>query len=178
MLRTHALAGYRERQVVCCWFRREQGHPAQKRGSTTIVKDPPTIFSVVLMMRLSPTRASVDQDGWTVDVGGGTSPTTGDISSRLTTVGNVDLRAGNEFKDAFGLFGDLANHGLGVTNEVLQTLQVPDGNAQLLSLTVGPRWRFPIGGMVDGYVFDGVGWYRRTVEFTQPTVGVIDVIDP
>jgi hypothetical protein len=46
------------------------------------------------------------------------------------------------------------------------------------SLTVGPMWRFPIGGMVDGYVLGGVGWYRRTVEFTQPTVGVIDVIDP
>jgi hypothetical protein len=48
----------------------------------------------------------------------------------------------------------------------------------MLSLTAGPMWRFPIAAKVDGYVLGGVGWYHRTVEFTQPTVGVIDVIDP
>jgi hypothetical protein len=33
----------------------------------------------------------------------------------------------------------------------------PNGNARLLSLTVGPRWQFPIGGFVDGYILGGVG---------------------
>jgi hypothetical protein len=29
-----------------------------------------------------------------------------------------------------------------------------------------------------GYALGGVGWYRRTVDFLQPTVGVIDIVDP
>jgi hypothetical protein len=27
-------------------------------------------------------------------------------------------------------------------------------------------------------VTGGAGWYRRTVEFTQPTVAVVDIVDP
>jgi hypothetical protein len=47
-----------------------------------------------------------------------------------------------------------------------------------LSLTVGPRIHFPIASNVRGYVAGGAGWYRRTVEFTQPTLAVVDIIDP
>lgn len=146
------------------------------------VRSLPLMFSITcalaVIFTLSPARASADQDGWTFDIGAGTSPTAGNISTRLTTGWNVDVRAGYDFNDSLRVCGDFAYNGLGVANQVLQTLQVPDGNARLWSLMVGPMWRFPIGGMVDGYVLGGVGWYRRTVEFTQPTVGVIDVIDP
>jgi opacity protein-like surface antigen len=133
-------------------------------------------FGVVFM--LFATRASADQHGWTFDFGAGTTPTTGEIRSRLTTGWNVDFRAGHDFSNGLGLIGDVTYNGFGVTNEVLQSLQVPNGNARLWSVTAGPRWRFSVGDNVHPYVLGGVGWYRRTVDFTQPTVGVIDVIDP
>jgi hypothetical protein len=136
------------------------------------------VFSIALMFVLLPTRASADQDSWSVDVGGGTSPTTGDISSRLTTGWNVDFRSGYQFNNVVGLFGEVDYHHLGVANQVLQTLQVPDGNARMWSVTLGPTFRFPITPRLDGYLLGGIGWYRRTVEFIQPTVSVIDVIDP
>jgi hypothetical protein len=69
-------------------------------------------------------------------------------------------------------------NGLGVSNQVLQTLQVPDGSASLMSLTVGPRIHFPISNNVRGYLAGGAGWYRRKVEFLSPTLGVVDIVDP
>jgi opacity protein-like surface antigen len=119
-----------------------------------------------------------EQSMWTVDFGAGSTPTTGEIHSRLTTGWNMDLRIGREFNNGFGLIGDLTYNGLGVSNEVLQSLQVPSGNARLWSLTAGPLWRFSTSENVHPYVLGGIGWYRRTVDFTQPTVGVVDVIDP
>src|SRR5258707_1070007 len=47
-----------------------------------------------------------------------------------------------------------------------------------MSLTVGPKVHFPIASNVRGYVVGGAGYYRRKVEFLQPTVGVVDIIDP
>jgi hypothetical protein len=55
---------------------------------------------------------------------------------------------------------------------------MPDGNARVMSLTVGPKVHFPIARSLSGYVAGGAGWYRRTVDFTQPTVAVVDIIDP
>jgi hypothetical protein len=131
-----------------------------------------------LVVIVSVATAKADDNRWTFDFGAGASPTTGDISSRLTTGWHVDFRGGYELENGFGLLGDFMYNGLGVADQVLQTLQVPDGNARMLSLTAGPIWRFPTAGKAHVYVLGGVGWYRRTVEFTQPTVGVIDVFDP
>jgi hypothetical protein len=147
-----------------------------------LVKQLPTTLMIVvgvpLMCMAAPRYARAGQDGWSVDVGVGPSPTVGDISSRLTNGWNINARAGYQFNDAFGLYGAIAYNGLGVTNQVLNALQVPDGNAHLWSLTAEPMWRFPIAHKVEGYVVGGAGWYRRTVEFTRPTINVVDVIDP
>jgi hypothetical protein len=137
-----------------------------------------SLGAIGIMLMLVVVRASADQKNWTVDIGTGTSPTTGKISSRLTTGWNVDFRAGYEFNSGLGLVGDLMYSGLGVSHQVLQTLQVPNGDAHMWSLTAGPIWRFPVADNVHAYLLGGVGWYRRTVEFTQPTVGAIDVFDP
>jgi hypothetical protein len=116
--------------------------------------------------------------GWTFDFGGGVSPTVGEIRHRLDTGWHVDLRGGYDFDRGFGVFGDFTYNELGVTDDVLRTLDVPNGDAHMLSLTAGPKWQFALGEHAHVYVLGGVGWYRRTVEFTQPTLGVITVIDP
>jgi len=132
---------------------------------------------VVALFSLSAGTASADQN-WTFELGGGISPTVGDVSSRLNTGWNVDVRVGRELDSGFGVVGEFMFNGLAVSDQVLQTLQVPDGSARVWSLTAGPVWRFPIGNKAHGYLLGGIGWSRRTVEFTKPTVGVINVIDP
>jgi hypothetical protein len=134
----------------------------------------------VLSLGLLAVNASAQPQaqGWNVEVSSGVAPTTGDISSRLTTGFNVGVGAGYELNENVELEGNFNYNGLGVSNQALQALQVPDGTARLISLTVGPKIHFPIGGSVRGYVAGGAGWYRRTVEFLQPTVAFVDIIDP
>jgi hypothetical protein len=122
--------------------------------------------------------APAQPQNWNVQIGTGVSTTTGDIGDRLTNGWNVDLGAGYEVNETLEWDGHFMFNGLGVSNQVLQALQVPDGRASVMSLTVGPKIHFPIANKVRGYVTGGLGWYRRTVEFTQPTVGVVDIIDP
>jgi hypothetical protein len=169
-------------QVVCSETATQHVTRFDSKEKLMSAKNPRAMFQVafgvVLMFVASSAPATAQSSDWTVGLGAGTSPTVGDISSRLTRGWNVDLRASRELNDRVGLFADFTLHQLGVANQVLQTLQVPDGNARMASLTLGPTWRFPVANMVDGYVLGGVGWYRRTVEFTQPTLGLVDIIDP
>jgi hypothetical protein len=124
------------------------------------------------------TSALAQPSTWHAEVASGIAPTTGDISDRLTKGWNIGVGAGYQIDDVLELQGLFTYNGLGVSDRALQAIRVPDGNARLLSLTAGPKIHFPIGTNVRGYVVAGAGWYRRTVEFTQPTVGVVDIIDP
>jgi hypothetical protein len=136
----------------------------------------PVTLGIALVFSITSARAA--QNDWTFDIGAGPSPTTGEISSRLTTGWIVDLRAGPDFNSEWSLIGEFTYNGLGVANRVLRALDVPNGDAHMWSLTVGPMWRIPATANVHPYVLGGIGWYRRTVEFTEPTLGVIAVIDP
>ena len=122
--------------------------------------------------------ALAQQPNWNVEVASGVATTTGDISNRLTKGYAVDFGAGYEINRTFELDGHFTFNGLGVSDQALQALQMPNGNASLMSLTVGPKIHVPIAHGVRGYVTGGAGWYRRRVEFTQPTVGLIDIVDP
>jgi opacity protein-like surface antigen len=137
-----------------------------------------TTIACVVSCCLWTTVASAQQQNWNFELAGGVTPTTGNVSSRLTTGWNVDLAGGYDFQNGLGLNVDFLYSGLGVANSVLNTLNVPSADAHMWAISVGPKWRFPILGNVNAYVVGGVGFYRRTVEFLQPTVGVIDVIDP
>src|SRR5438132_1042051 len=46
------------------------------------------------------------------------------------------------------------------------------------SITVDPTIRIPTSGRFSPYVVGGVGYYRRTVEFTQPSVAPATIFDP
>jgi hypothetical protein len=67
---------------------------------------------------------------------------------------------------------------LGVPQSVLTSLAVPQGDAWVHSVTFGPEIRFLTERMVSPYFIGGAGWYRRTVEFTQPTIAPAVAFDP
>jgi hypothetical protein len=125
-------------------------------------------------------RAAAQPSTWNVDIGSGVAATTGDTRDRLTNGWDFNLGAEYFGNDWLGVRGDFRYDGLGVTDQVTRQLQVPNGsgNARVISLTVGPVVRFPIAKYLQGFAVGGLGWYRRTVEFTQPTVAAVDIIDP
>jgi len=69
-------------------------------------------------------------------------------------------------------------NGYGVGRKVLNEAQVPDGNSHLWSLTVNPKLRLNRRGNFNPYVVGGVGYYRRTVEFTRPVLVPVFIFDP
>jgi len=48
----------------------------------------------------------------------------------------------------------------------IQILQASHAYGKFYSATLEPTYRAPLGTRVNGYVFGGFGWFRRSVEFT------------
>jgi opacity protein-like surface antigen len=119
-----------------------------------------------------------DEHKLTIEGGGGVSPLVGNISNRLDTGWHVTLGAGYNFTRHFTVTGDFMYNGFGVSRAVLNEAKVPDGNAHLWSLTANPKIRFSPDSKVDPYVVGGIGYYRRVVEFTRPTLVPTLIFDP
>lgn len=115
---------------------------------------------------------------WTINVGGGVTPVVGESNHRLDTGWNVKGGAGLNFTDHFGVVFEGQFNGMGVDDRVLTELNVPAGNAWMWSLTANPVLRFNPHGKFDPYAIVGIGFYRRTVEFTRPTLASTFLFDP
>jgi len=134
-------------------------------------------FAVILCCATATSFAQVPAR-FTYHVGGGVSPVVGQASTRLDTGWHFNGGAGVRLGDNFETTLDYTYHGLGVTNLVLNEFQVPSANAHLWSVTLDPKVRIPTPWRVKPYAVGGVGYYRRTVELTTPTVQEGLVFDP
>jgi hypothetical protein len=109
--------------------------------------------------------------------GGGPSVTTNHLNNYVKNGFHFAGGGGIRFAQSVELLGEFNYNELGVQDEAIRALQVPDGNARILSVT--GNIKVPFGtGRVQPYVIGGGGWYRRTVEFTETAVGVVTVFDP
>lgn len=111
--------------------------------------------------------------------GGGVTPVTGALGNRLDTGWNILVGGGYNITDQVGVNLEYQYNGLGVQRHVLQDLQVPDGNARVWSIGLSPVVRLrPSSSRIVPYLTAGGGYYRRTVEFTEPTTAYINIFDP
>lgn len=137
-----------------------------------------SLVAIVSFLTINLCAATAFAQMWAVDVSGAAASPLGATRDHLKQGWNVDVGANQEITSRVGLREDFGYYHLGVTDQVLKTLKMPSGQAHMVSLTIGPTWRVPISSHVNVYLLSGIGWYRRTVEFTQPTLGVIHIIDP
>jgi Outer membrane protein beta-barrel domain len=139
-------------------------------------------FSILIitaaLIFTTPARAQQTYHRFTVNIGGGYTPTTGDIGKRLTDGWDGTAGAGFNFNRHFSLGGQVMYDSLGVSQLVLNEAAVPAANAHVWAITVEPTFRFLPGRVIDPYFVGGVGYYRQTVQFTQPTYSSIFVFDP
>lgn len=119
-----------------------------------------------------------DEHKWTFDMGGGYSPLVGDISTRLDNGWNFRVGGGYNLTRHFTTTANYMYNGYGVSNRVLREAQVPNGNAHMWSITLDPKLRLNRSSKFDPYIVGGVGYYRRTVEFTQPALVPVFFFDP
>jgi hypothetical protein len=130
-----------------------------------------------LLVLLAASSLAQDESRYTFNVGGGFSPLVGDISKRLENGWHIDVGGGVNFIPHFSTTIDYMYNGYGVSQGLLNEAKVPGGNAHLWSVTANPRLRLG-RSKFNPYVVGGVGYYRRTVEFTQPTVVPVFFFDP
>jgi opacity protein-like surface antigen len=135
------------------------------------------LVSLTLWLVAAPVCAQ-DQ-GLIISGSAGYSPLVGDISSRLNNGWHVTIDGGYNFSSHFSTTLEYMYNGYGVSRRVLNEAQVPDGNAHLWAITVNPKLKL---GTRDGsftpYVVGGVGYYRRTIEFTTPVAVPVFIFDP
>jgi hypothetical protein len=127
----------------------------------------------------APNAVAQTWNRFSVFAGGGFTPVTGTLGNRLDTGWNVLVGGGYKFTNRVGANVEFQYHGLGVQNHVLNELQVPNGNAHVWSIGLSPIIMLrPSESRFSPYVTAGGGYYRRTVEFTEPTSTFINIFDP
>jgi opacity protein-like surface antigen len=115
---------------------------------------------------------------FTFHLGGGFTEPVRYSSDRLDRGLNITAGAGINLAPRFGVVGEFGFHHLGLSSAALAAAGVPDGNARIYSLTANPVVRWNPGGRFDAYAIGGGGFYRRTVDFTAPTLTTVTVFDP
>jgi opacity protein-like surface antigen len=152
--------------------------------STVSIESTLRVFSIDLVLAaltflFIPSAVHAQNDrGFTVSADAGFSPLVGDISKRLDNGWNVAVDGGYDFSSHFSATLEYMYNGYGVSRRVLNEAHVPDGNSHMWALTVNPKLRLNRLGNFSPYLVGGVGYYRRTVEFTTPVAVPVLIVDP
>ena len=110
--------------------------------------------------------------------GGGFTTPINPIGSRLNTGWNVSAGAGVNLNNNFGVMLDFMYNELSINDTFLAQANAPGGQVRVWGFTLNPIVHVTHEGPVDFYVTGGGGIYNRTVEYTQPAIGVTTVFDP
>lgn len=132
------------------------------------------LFSAVLAAG----TAAAQDNRFTFELGGGFTEPVQRTDGRAQTGFNVNLGAGVNLAPSFGILAEFGFNDLDLSNRVLAAAGVPAGTGRIYSVTLNPIIRLNPHGRFDVYVTGGGGFYRRTVEFTQPTVATVTAFDP
>jgi len=147
-----------------------------KKARTYLVRAVTAAAMLVSLAAIAPAQEA--EHKWTANLGVGFTPLVGALDQRLDNGWNITFGGGYRFTEHFSLGGQVMYNGLGVSRGVLNELAVPDGKARVWAITAEPRLDFALRSKVRPYIVGGVGYYRRVVEFTQPTVTAGVVFDP
>lgn len=142
---------------------------------------PACVLAALIAVFIVPALASAQSSylhNLTFEFGGGVTPTVGQTRIDLTTGWNAVAGVGYNLDQELGVRLEFMYNGLGVSSAALRQVNVPAGNAHIWSLTVDPVLRFVNVGPFHTYAIIGGGYYRRTVQFTQPTTAVVNVFNP
>ena len=115
---------------------------------------------------------------FTFNIGGGFTEPVRHTDGRLNTGFNITAGAGVNLAPQVGVIGEFGYNQLDLSDAALSLAGAPAGSTRIYSLTLNPIVRFNPRGRFDAYVVGGGGYYRRTVEFTQPTTATVTAFDP
>jgi opacity protein-like surface antigen len=123
------------------------------------------------------TTTSVERP-FTFNVGGGYTPMVGQISTHLDNGWHFTVGGAYNVAHPFSIGLNYTYNGVGVSRSVIDLVGAPDANARIWSITADPKLRIPTHGRFAPYIIGGVGYYRRSADFTQPAFVPTLVVDP
>jgi hypothetical protein len=103
-----------------------------------------------------------------IEAGGGFNRPLGYSRSFATWGGNVELGAGWNFMEKFGVLAEWQIFDNKIPGKYLSNVGVPGGHIHTWGLTLEPTYNFQTSGPWGGYVIGGGGFYRRVTTFTVP----------
>ena len=137
------------------------------------------LFAFSSLAALSLVQAqTAEPPRFTFDAGAGFTQPLGHLENRIDTGWNMQVGAGINLTPRLGVMGQFMYTRSGLNGSFLQSVNVPDGNFRMWGFSLDPIVRLNPRGRVDFYLIGGPGIYRRTVEFTQPTVATVNAFDP
>jgi opacity protein-like surface antigen len=136
-----------------------------------------TVLAITGLLVTWPSAAQ-NPNKLTYHMGAGFTEPARHSDSRLDPGFNITGGAGYNFAPWIGILGEFSYNQLGVSSAALAAFGAPQGSARMYSLTANPIVRLNPRGRYDAYVVGGGGFYRRTVEFTEPTYAMVTAFDP
>src|SRR5579872_31422 len=112
------------------------------------------------------------------DIGGGFTKPIGHLENRTDTGWNVQAGLGINLVPWLGVMGQFMYTRSDLSGSFLQSINVPGGNFSLWGFSADPIVHLNPRGRADFYLIGGPGIYRRTVDFTQPTLATFTAFDP
>ena len=133
------------------------------------------MIATMIVFGFTATTDAQDEHRLTLNAGAGFTPLVGRISKSLDNGWGVTAGGGYAFTSQFE---SKAIALLVLRIRSWRRQRYPTGTRILWSITVDPKIRLGRERTVDPYVVGGVGYYRRTIQFTTPTAVPVTVFDP
>jgi hypothetical protein len=131
-----------------------------------------------LLFCLTATARAQDEHRFTFNGGVGFTPLVGEIGQSLNNGWGITFGGGYMFNSHFEGNVQVSYDGFGVSSGLLASTGARGGNSHLWSITVDPKLRLGRERKIDPYLVGGVGYYRRTIQFTNPVLVPVTVFIP
>lgn len=121
---------------------------------------------------------SWSQSKLSFSVGGGPTIPAKGTGRRFDTGYNFNAGIGWHPVRAFGVMAEFGYFKNGINSTTLASVGVPGGGSRVYALTLNPMIHLVPRGRFDAYLIGGGGYYRRTVELTEPSSAIATGFDP
>lgn len=118
------------------------------------------------------------QSPLSISIGGGPTVPGKHSGSRFDNGFNLNAGIGIHPVRNFGIMAEFGYNDMGINRTSLNNIGVPGGSGRIYSVTLNPMVHLVPRGRFDAYLIGGGGYYRRTIEFTEPSSAIATGFDP